>query len=182
MTYDLKTFLSEIKDFRRSQGQRYPLSAVLSMIVMAIISGCSGYREFARFMKANAKELVPAFSLKHGVPSHVTVREVLRQVDLDALSSTFAKWMKAHLPVEGERWLSVDGKGLGSTVCNPHDSLQNFVSVVSVFAQQSGLVHGMQAFDNGKSYEPEIVRQLIQKLGIQNVVLTLDALHCQKKR
>ena len=82
---------------------------------------------------------------------------------------------------DSSEWLAIDGKGLSSTVTNPHDSLQNFVNVVSVFAQQSGLVYDLQAFENGKAFEPRIARQLIRRLGLKDAVFTLDALHCQKK-
>lgn len=181
MEYNLQDFLSTIKDFRRGAGQRYPLWAVLSMIIMSIISGGKGYREFARFMKSNQDSLVSCFALKHGVPSHVTIRAILRKLDLQSLTNSFRSWMSAYSQSDSSEWLAIDGKGLCSTVSNPNDSLQNFVSVVSVFAQHSGLVYDMQAFDNGKAFEPHIVRQLIERLGLKDVVFTLDALHCQKK-
>ena len=181
MEYNLQDFLSKVKDYRRGAGQRYPLWAVLSMIIMSIISGAKGYREFGRFMKANQESLIECFKLKHGVPSHVTIRAILRKLDLYTLTKSFRAWMSVCAPPDSAEWLAIDGKSLSSTVTNPNDSLQNFVSVVSVFAQHSGLVYDLQAFENGKAFEPRIVRQLIRRLGLKDVVFTLDALHCQKK-
>ena len=181
MEYNLQDFLSEVKDYRRGAGQRYPLWAVLSMIIMSIISGAKGYREFGRFMKANQDSLIECFKLKHGVPSHVTIRAILRKLDLYTLTKSFRLWMSLCSPPDSAEWLAIDGKSLSSTVTNPNDSLQNFVSVVSVFAQHSGLVYDLQAFENGKAFEPRIVRQLIRRLGLKDAVFTLDALHCQKK-
>jgi len=40
----------------------------------------------------------------------------------------------------------------------------------------------MQPFENGKSGEAQALRDLVKKLGIQEVVFTIDALHTQKKR
>lgn len=181
MTYNLLDYLRRLKEFRRKEGLRYPLAAVLSMCIMAILSGAKGYREFARFMKANKSELVLVFRLKHGVPSHVTIREILQKVDLKELTTEFAAWMSQYHASTPEQWVSVDGKALGSTVKNPHNELQNFVSVVSFFGHQSGLVYTLQDFDWGKSYEPHVVRQLIENLGLEDLILTLDAVHCQKK-
>ena len=181
MEYNLQDFLSKVKDYRRGAGQRYPLWAVLRMIIMSIISGAKGYREFGRFMKANQDSLIECFKLKHGVPSHVTIRAILRKLDLYTLTKSFRAWMSVCAPPDSAEWLAIDGKSLSSTVTNPHDSLQNFVSVVSVFAQHSGLVYDLQAFENGKAFEPRIVRQLIRRLGLKDAVFTLDALHCQKK-
>ena len=181
MEYNLQDFLSKVKDYRRGAGQRYPLWAVLSMIIMSIISGAKGYREFGRFMKANQESLIECFKLKHGVHSHVTIRAILRKLDLYTLTKSFRSWMSLCSPPDSAEWLAIDGKSLSSTVTNPNDSLQNFVSVVSVFAQHSGLVYDLQAFENGKAFEPRIVRQLIRRLGLKDAVFTLDALHCQKK-
>jgi DDE_Tnp_1-associated len=181
MEYNLQDFLSKVKDYRRGAGQRYPLWAVLSMIIMSIISGAKGYREFGRFMKANQDSLIECFKLKHGVPSHVTIRAILRKLDLYTLTKSFRAWMSVCAPPDSAEWLAIDGKSLSSTVTNPNDSLQNFVSVVSVFAQHSGLVYDLQAFENGKAFEPRIVRQLIRRLGLKDAVFTLDAIHCQKK-
>ena len=43
--------------------------------IMAIMSGRYGYREIARFLKANREQLVKALDLKRTqMPSHVTIR------------------------------------------------------------------------------------------------------------
>lgn len=185
MSYDLFDYLKQVKDFRRREGQRHALWAVLGMIIMAIISGHQGLKGFARFMKANEKELVLAFQLKHGVPSFGTIRTILLQLELEPLRMAFIRWMRPHLKKQrqkgGDIWLSLDGKSLASTVQNSQDALQDFVMVVSLFAQESGLVMAIQPFRSKKAYEPQVVRELISKLGLKDVIYTLDALHCQKK-
>ena len=182
MQYNLLEFLTDFSDPRRGQGQRHRLSVFLAMVIMAILSGHQGLKGFTRFMKNNEEELVSIFQLKHGVPSFGTVRTLLQSVSPEELATKFARWMEQHFPVEQEQWLALDGKALGSTVQNPHGSLQSFVYVVSVFAQRSGLVHQMVHFESGKAYEAEAVRQLVEKLGLKGAIFTLDALHCQKKR
>ena len=69
----LLDYLGEVPDFRRKEGRRYPLPTLLVMIIMAIMSGRYGYREIARFLKANREQLVKALDLKRTqMPSHVT--------------------------------------------------------------------------------------------------------------
>ena len=41
--------LSEVKDFRRMQGQRYSSVSMLLLIIMAILRNKHGYREIGRF-------------------------------------------------------------------------------------------------------------------------------------
>ena len=89
--------------------------------------------------------------------------------------------MKAYHPEEEQHWVALDGKGLLSTLSNPNDSLQSFVLVVSAFGQKSGLVYGVNTFDNGKSGEGQALDELVQTLGLKGTILTMDALHCTKK-
>ncbi|MCB0270757.1 MAG: transposase family protein, partial [Calditrichaeota bacterium] len=73
----LLDYLATVPDFRRAEGKRYQLSALLVMSIMAIMSRCFGYREIARFLKANQSALVETFQLKRNkMPSHVTIRTV----------------------------------------------------------------------------------------------------------
>lgn len=181
MQYNLIEFFEQIEDPRRLQGQRHPLVSLLSIIIMAIISGEQGLRGFARFAKHNTTELVACFDLKHGTPSFGTFRSLLLDLDCNKLAKAFQTWMDKHLPNQTDKWIALDGKSLGSTLTNPNTPLQNFVMVVSAFAHQSGLVLAMESFDNGKSGEGQAARHLIESLGLQGAIFTMDAGHAQKK-
>jgi hypothetical protein len=77
--------------------------------------------------------------------------------------------------------IAIDGKSINSTVSQCHDSQQNFVSLVSLFGQQSHLILQIGILENGKASEIKTVHELLNKLQINKAVFTLDALHCQKK-
>ena len=53
--------------------------------------------------------------------------------------------------------------------------------MVSAFGQKSGLVYGVNTFDNGKSGEGQALDELMKTLGLKGAILTMDALHCTKK-
>ena len=167
------------------------------MIVIGNLSGYYGYRELARFMERHAWEFVRLFSFKHGVPGHVTIREVLGKLDFEAFKEQFQAWLN-QLPVQQlqtqpveqaqsveqaqQAAYSLDGKSLKSTLSDYPESYQDFVAMVQVFSHQSGQVVGLQAFHNGQQGEAQVVRELIEKLDLKGAILTLDALHSQKKR
>lgn len=180
MQLDLVKFLRSIPDVRRRQGIRYPQDMVILMILMAILSQHTGFRGYARFMKANKKELEALFDLKHGVPSHVTIRSLVENISIKALTERFIAWMSDHVDITDNEFVSSDGKVLRSTVSHPNDSMQSFVSVVSLFGQKTGLSYGMIAFDNGKSFEGDFVKKLIELFQSKGVIIDLDALHCKK--
>lgn len=179
--YSLTSFLATVPDFRRSQGIRYPLGVTLLMIIMSIINGAKGYREMARFMENHADALITTLKLKHGVPSHVSVRSILLGVDLEAFNIAFFNWMEGILSDSNNKWISLDGKSIRSTLNHGGSELQNFVQVVNVFAHHSQLVVTQQDFMSSKAEEPIVVRNLIQQLDGKGLYICLDALHCQKK-
>jgi hypothetical protein len=175
--------LQQIPDFRRKQGLRYPLLAVLLMTIMSIMSGRCRYREIAAFAKANQKEFLRFFHLKKRkrLPSHVTVREVLKGINFDTVLTAFNDWAEQYVTLDEQEWMSMDGKALASTVTDYASSYQNFVSLVSVFSHKRGQVLRAAKLENQKRSEIPTVRELIEALDLTGVVFSLDALHCQKK-
>lgn len=121
--------------------------------------------------------------MKHGIPRYNTIRSTLLSIDEDVLVKEFIKWTQNYLPqIATDEFVALDGKAVKATTSGGNTSKQNFVSVVNAFGHQSGVVYGMQPFENGKSGEAKALRDLVKKLGIKDVVFTLDALHTQKKR
>jgi DDE_Tnp_1-associated len=153
-----------------------PLAALLTITLLAILSQKQGLRDFARFVQANAQTLTTLFHLKHGVPKYATFQSLFSHRDAQVLTDKFVTWLTTYSPVLADKYISLDGKAVQSTVSGGNTSLQNFISVVSAFGQQSGLTHGMQAFQNNKSGEGQALRDLVEKLGLQDKVYTADAL------
>ena len=180
MDYKLFDFLNTLKDPRRGQGQRHKLQDMLIIEIMAILSGYQGLRGFARFAASNESELKEVLGLKHGVPCFYTIRQILTSLDDQILAQRFIEWV--HTYSHGlDGFISMDGKAITGTSTGGKSTMQNFISVVSAFGHQSGLVYGMKAFENGKSGEADTLRLLVEQLGLTDKVFTIDALHAQKK-
>lgn len=181
MDCNLQDFFNSLEDPRRSQGVRHQFNDILTMVIMAILSGHQGLRGFARFAKANAEELTKVLNLKHGVPCFYTFRSVLSGLEQQLLAQSFIDWVKTYLPQSADTFVAIDGKAIKATKVGGNTCLHNFVSVVNAFGHSSGMVYGMESFENGKIGEAQALRELVKKLGLKDKVLTLDALHTQKK-
>ena len=192
MQTNLLTYLSQIPDPRRAASRRHPLAPLLAMVVLGHLSGCYAYRELARFMVRHAWTFVNLFDLKHGVPNHVTIGTVLSTIDCSALQTQFEAWVAAQALTEQASEqaciqasepvaYALDGKSLRSTLSDYKQVYQDFVASVHLYAHQSGLVHACQSYHNGQQSEAHTVRELISRLDLKGAILTLDALHCQKK-
>lgn len=178
----LSSFFSSLSDPRRSVGRRTDLPQLLSMVTLSYLCGYTGYRPIARFCKVYSIELTALLSLRHPVPSHVTFREVLQQLDQRSLIEAFNSWASVAGELAGVDWVSGDGKTLNSTVSDCHGKNQNFEAVVSLFGQNSGVVYALGAYKNKDKGQAEanVLRILLEKLGAMGLTISLDALHTQK--
>ncbi len=105
---------------------------------------------------------------------------MLQKLDFGLLAQQFEQWTKEQVELEPGEGIAIDGKSIKSTVEKEQSGYQNFVSMVSVYSQRQGIVLATQAIDHKNSSELKVVQKLLEALAPQDVVVTLDALHCQK--
>ena len=170
-----------IKDPRGQQGKRYSMSAFLTMITLAYMSGHYSMKGVERYFKNNEAALTEIFGLEHGVPCFSKIRTFLMELDFEELNDIFMSWSQSYIKSESKEWLAIDGKSLGSTLKDYYSANQSFQSMVGAFMSKSGINIGYAKFDNGKKSEAVEVRELIAKLEENKFMITLDALHCEKK-
>ena len=174
--------LDRIKDFRRGAGKRYPLTPVLLIVIISIISGKNSYREISTFADANKEIFLIFFDNKRKkTPSHVTFREIIKGINFEEVLSCFKIWALQYIDIEENEWISIDGKALGSTVTDCSNEYQNFVSLVSLFTHKKNQVLSVGKLEIKKSSEIFTVREVLELLELKDVIFTIDALHCQKK-
>lgn len=179
-----KECFSELTDHRRRQGLRIEISQILVMSVISYLAGYTGYRGIARFSKENADYYEEELLLRHGVPSHVTFREVLMNLEESELIASFKKWSQQYTPLQTGDWLSADGKTLGATVSNTQNKKQDFEGVVSLFCAKSGLVCSIEHYrrKSKEKGEAPLARHIMTELKNMGLIFTLDALNTQKKQ
>ncbi len=180
MQMELASFFAQVADPRRAQGQRFALPALLWMTFLAIATGQRGPRKIAQFCRCNAAFFSSYFELRHGVPSYGAFRDLLQALDKAALAQAFNGWFGAQL--QAGDWLAGDGQSLCSTVLDAQTASQSFASVVSLYCQRTGLTVAVQDYTDKKTGELSVVRDLLTNLQNRGLVVTLDALHAQKKQ
>ncbi|QYO63865.1 ISAs1 family transposase [Leptolyngbya sp. 7M] len=175
--------LQTIPDHRRGAGRRYPLWVLLLLIILGTMSGYRGYRGLARFMQRHQGHLAEQLGLPRAeLPSYSTIRRLLLEIDFNAVADAFNTWAQACGLIQPGNNCAIDGKSLKNTVTDVYAAQQNFVNVVSVFQLEQGMVVGQAAFNNHDTSEIAAVYQLLEKLQLSGVTVSLDALHAQKKQ
>lgn len=175
------TFLDDIRDHRRSQGQRYELKFVLLFSIMAILSNAKSYRDISRFINKHLERLKKDFGLEwKKPPAYTTVRNIINGVGQQELEAGFRAYTQSLSETDKDNYIgvAVDGKVLRGSYDHFQD--KKAIQVLSFFDTQSELILAHEKVDV-KTNEIPVAQALIPKLELENVVYTLDALHCQKK-
>jgi len=169
-----------LTDPRRPEGRRIQLEQLLALVIIANLCGHHGYRPVARFCQSHQELLKQQFKLKHGIPSYVTFRTVLTQLDEQTLIEGFNTWADTLGSLSAGDWLSGDGKALASTLTHMQDEKQDFQLMVSLWSHQTGLVHRLASYANASGDERVAVRRLLGHFQDKGLLVRLDAIHTQK--
>lgn len=173
--------LQEVPDPRRAQGKRYPLPYLLVFTVLALLSGAKSYRGIIRFLEQRREHLNRHFGVAlRRAPAVNTLRTVLQSLEAEALEAAFRRHAKALLAQReggGPSVIALDGKTLRGSFDHLND--KKAAQVLTAFACDAAIVLAHTQIDE-KSNEIPAAQRMIQELGLTGVILTADAMHCQK--
>jgi len=179
----LLDLLAEVPDPRRAQGKLYSLPHVLLFSILAIVTGCNSSRGIVTFIDVHRRRLNAAFGLTwRRAPAHTAIRYILQRLDPAAVEASFrrhAALLQAARATSGQGCIALDGKTLRGSFDNFRDRAA--AQVLSAFATDTALV--LAHIDIAeKSNEIPAAQKLLAELGLADgAIVTLDALHCQKK-
>ena len=178
----LINLLSMIKDHRRKQWQRHSLPIVTLMIIMAMMTWTKSERWISRFIENNKEDIIKNLKInKKKVPSRSVIQWIMQNVDFEELQKIFYNWSLKYITINQWEWISIDGKAVRGTLTDSNDSKQNFLSLITLFASKRKQIISAWKINSKKEGEISKVKELIIQLDLENVVFTIDALHCQKE-
>ena len=103
------------------------------------------------------------------------------RIDFQALNACVNAWATEVFAVSSSEQVAMDGKSIKASVKDYDNAYQDFISVVSAFSVQQGVVVGLQAMNNRGGSEIVTVQSLMDVLQLKAVCFSMDALHTQKK-
>jgi DDE family transposase len=176
----LLSALEEVADPRRRQGTRYPLAHRLLFSVLAVLAGATSYRGIVTFLAVDRDRLGRIYGVRlRRAPAVNTLRNLFLALDPQALEAAFRRHAR-HLGEarpDGPRAVALDGKTLRRSFDRLHDRAA--AHVLGAFAADTALILAHQEVPDVPA-EVQAVQAMIRDLGLRGVVLTVDALHCQK--
>jgi hypothetical protein len=168
--------LAQIPDPRSRRGRRHPLPAILSLAVLAMLTGAKSYQAIAQFGRDKGFALAHALGFTRGkTPTKSTFSVLFRRLDVAAFEAALAAWIAAHVPIDDLLVLAIDGK----TARGSKDGEAPGHHLVAAYCPRVQAVLAQLKVD-AKTNEHKAALQMLGILPIKGRILTGDALFCQR--
>ena len=164
--------LGTIVDRRGRKGRQYPLPALLAVAIAAMLAGANDLRAIFRWGRRLKPEALALFGLEKA-PCHSQWFYFFRSLDADALSRTLGAFALAGAE---PGHLAVDGKTLKGSRRRDTKALH----VVSAFSTQLSVVVGDVVLEPDQN-EITAALALLKQLPLEGVIITGDAIFCQRE-
>ncbi|WP_116789528.1 ISAs1 family transposase [Flavobacterium psychrotrophum] len=177
MTNKLFSIFKQIEDNRRDLSKLHDLNDILVMAIIAVICGADTWNNIEEYCEAKSDWLSKFLNLKNGIPSHDTFNRVISAIDSNCFERCFTEWVSELIKVtDVKEIVNIDGKTIrGAKV----QGKKSPIHMVSAWASHNNLVLG-QVKVNEKSNEITAIPELLEALSLQNSIVTIDAMGCQK--
>ena len=174
---DLVDRLRRVDDPREERGVRHSLVDVLFIALVAMVSGADDAEAMQDYGEANAEWFAEFLELRHGIPSQDTFLRVFALLSTATVERLFLDWVHGLRTVCEGGHVALDGK----TVRRSFDAASGgkAIHMVSAWLASEGLVLG-QVKVAEKANEIVAIPELLRLLDIRGVVVTIDAIGCQR--
>jgi predicted transposase YbfD/YdcC len=170
-------YLQGLKDRRKLRGIRYPLVAVLVMMILAKLCGEDTPSGIADWVKHRGEQFTDFLKLKRkSMPHHSTYRRIEADVvDPQELEQVVSSMLAGRKFFGKQVLLSIDGKVLRGTL----NEAQEGTYLLAAYLPSEGLVL-MEVELEGKGCEIPGAVKLLKMMDLREKVVMGDALHTQR--
>ena len=168
--------LAEIPDPRHRRGIRHPLSAILGLAVLAMLTGCKSYQAIAQFGRDKGFALAQALGFRRGkTPTKATYSILFRRLDVVAFEAALARWIASRLSDQQMSVIALDGK----TLRGSRDGIVPGQHLVAAYAVKAAAVLAQVRVD-AKTNEHKAALQLLGVVPVRGRIVSGDAIFCQR--
>jgi len=169
-----------LPDYRECKQLKFNVGEIMFMSLLALLSGANGYSDIEQWIKSKKRELQKFLGHPFIAPADNTIRNVFLNIDTEALDRMFEEWAHsvANKSVTTIKIVASDGK----TMRGSNSKIKNEKArhIVSLFLTQKRLAIAHTAVDDKSNEIPALI-ELLDALELTNCVITVDAMHTQKK-
>jgi len=168
---------ADVPDPRDPRGVRHELAVVLTVAAAAVLAGAKTLLAVQEWVADADRDALSQLGIdpEAVLPSEATIRRTLARLDAQDLDCRIGAWMSTRVGrVGGRRVLAVDGKSMRGAAIDgdrPH--------LLAALDHDQQVVIGQRAVPDKGSEIPEL-KVLLEPMDLTDIVVTADALHCQR--
>jgi predicted transposase YbfD/YdcC len=165
-------------DLRQKGKIKHQLHEIIGIAFFALLANAQDFEDTEAFAEHHLQQLKTIFTLKHGVPSHDTIRRAFIMLDPLYLQKFQHRFNELLNNSEGEKLkkiFAIDGKTQKGNQSQTHKP-NHIVSAVD----ENGYCLGQELVDE-KSNEITAIPELLDNLNVGGHIVTLDAMGTQRE-
>lgn len=168
--------LATILDPRKKRGIRYSSVAMLALAICACISGVKSYDGMWDYAQSLSPDALKVLGFKRGKPpSESALRRFLQRINPEEIDGKVGDWFLKNVDLS-KAAIAIDGK----TLCGSHNGAKKAIQLMGAVLHKEGVVIAQKKIRD-KTNEIPMVKELLDPLDMEGAVVTLDAMHTQKK-
>jgi predicted transposase YbfD/YdcC len=167
---------TEIEDSRCARNTLYPIEEILLLAVCGAVSGADDFVALEEFGESKLGWLRGFLPYERGVPSHDTLGRVFGQIEPSAFERCFQAWTHRVQKETSGEVVALDGKTARGSGDRASGTEQ--LHLVEAWACGQELMLGQRRSEGG-SNEIEAIPRLLEKLALEDCIVTIDAMGCQ---
>lgn len=175
---DLRCYLNQLSDSRDKRGKVYDVGTLLTMIVLARLSGEDKPYGIFEWLRHWREELVEIFGLQRGqTPCLNTIRTILLEgLLLEELEIALQQYLNSRYGGQNSVLICMDGKIMRGTI--PVGQTSGGVHLLSAYLAEDGIV--LKQVVVPEEGETKASEELLEGIYLKNKVVCADALHTQR--
>ena len=170
--------LDSIEDYRYFRNRKHNLVDILVIAISAMLCGFESFTDMELFGRAKQKFFESFLDLPNGIPSHDTFNRVFRILSFTAFEKAILSWLSPLSSAIEEKLIAIDGKTLRHSFDNAENTPA--LHLITAWLCEESLLLSQLAVDS-KTNEIPVVQEMLKILSLKGSVVTLDAMHAQKK-
>ncbi len=166
-----------LEDPRTGNRKTHELLEMVFIGLCTVLCGGQSCADMELFGKTKFDFLKTVLTLRGGIPSHDTFSRVFNLLDPKSFHDCFVVFMQ-RFATSCQGVVAIDGKCLRGSFDKAKS--KSALHMVQAFGVEAGLMFGQIAVDE-KSNEITAVPKLVKMLALENCLVTIDAMGCQRE-